>query len=201
LSYGYLNSEVTQGCSVATGANCFVDPADPGATDPLAKPVKAIPAVSGALAALPAAYGFSSAMQQVQTLKGDELPNSPKNKVALNVNYTWDFTPGSLTASASNVWQDQETSSVLNGSEYRIPAYDTTDFRLLWNAATKKYTLIAYVKNAFDTVGYGSSGSTGPTAVYAPITAPTDNLQRTGYNMYHGLIFPRTYGLELQYRF
>ncbi|HEY2661043.1 MAG TPA: TonB-dependent receptor [Caulobacteraceae bacterium] len=202
LSYSYMNSAITQGCNTATYATsvftsgCVVDPADPGATDRLAKPVLAIAPYSGA--AIP---GISSAMQQVQTLKGDELPQSPKNKIALNVNYTWDFSPGSLTASVSNVWQDEEASSVLNGSEYRIPSYDVTDFRLLWNAASKKYTVIAFVKNAFDTVGYGSSGSNGPTAIYAPTATPTADLQRVGYNMYHGLIFPRTYGLELQYRF
>ena len=205
LSYSYLNATITQGCNPGLFATnvyasaCVVDPADPGATDRLAKPVKSIAQYSGAT--FPLIYGFSSAMQQVQTLKGDELPQSPKNKIALNVNYTWDFDPGSLTASVSNVWQDQETSSVLNGSEYRIPSYDVTDFRLLWNDAHKKYTLIAYVKNAFDTVAYGSSGSNGPTAIYAPTATPTTNLQRIGYDMYHGLIFPRTYGLELQYRF
>ena len=196
LSYSYMNSEITQGCNVSTFANCFVDPADPGATDPLAKPVTAIAAHSGAV--LP---GISSAMQQVQTLKGDELPQSPKNKVALNVNYTWDFEPGSLTASVSNVWQDKETSSVLNGGEYRIPSYDVTDFRLLWNGADKKYTVIAYVKNAFDTVAFSGAGSIAPTAIYAPTLAPTANLQRIGYNITRGLIFPQTYGLELQYRF
>lgn len=198
LSYSYMNSAVTQGCNVSTGANCFVDPADPSATDKYAKPVTALPAYSGA--AIP---GISSAMQQRQTLKGDELPQSPKNKVALNVNYTWDFALGSLTGSVSNVWQDEETSSVLNGSEYRIPSYDVTDFRLLWNGDGKKYTVIAYVKNAFNTVAYGSSGSNGPTAIYAPVPTGTytTNLQRIGYNMYHGLIFPQTYGLEVQYRF
>ncbi|MDR3507689.1 MAG: TonB-dependent receptor [Caulobacteraceae bacterium] len=201
LSYSYMNSEITQGCNVSTKTSCFVDPADPGATDKYAKAVKALAPYSGALEKLGTDKGFSSAMQQYQTLKGDQLPQSPKNKIALNVNYTWDFSPGSLTASASTVWQDEETSSVLNGSEYRIPSYDVTDFRLLWNDANKKYTVIAYVKNAFDTVAYGSSGSNGPTAVYAATTGPTDNLQRVGYNMYHGLIFPRTYGLELQYRF
>ncbi len=196
LSYSYMNSEITQGCNVSTFANCFVDPADPGATDPLAKPVTAIAAHSGAV--LP---GISSAMQQVQTLKGDQLPQSPKNKVALNVNYTWDIGPGSLTASVSNIWQDKETSSVLNGGEYRIPSYDVTDFRLLWNGANKTYTVIAYVKNAFDTVAYSGAGSIAPTAVYAPTLAPTPNLQRIGYTITRGLIFPQTYGLELQYRF
>ncbi len=205
LSYSYMNSAITQGCNTATYASsvftsgCVVDPADPGATDRLAKAVHSIAPYSGAV--FPTSFGYSSAMQQVQTLKGDELPQSPKNKVALNVNYTWDFSPGSLTASASNIWQDEETSSVLNGSEYRIPSYDVTDFRLLWNGAGKKYSIIGFVKNAFDTVGYGSSGSNGPNAIYAPTANATYTLQRTGYNMYHGLIFPRTYGLEVQYRF
>ena len=60
---------------------------------------------------------------------------------------------------------------------------------MLWRDAARRYTVIGFVKNVTDEVGYGSSlpNPTGVTAV--------------GARRQVSLIFPRTYGLELQYRF
>ena len=69
----------------------------------------------------------------------------------------------------------------------RLPAFEVADFRLLWKDADDRYTVIGYVKNAFDEVGYQNSTAGSPTAV---------GPRRTVI-----LNFPRTYGLELQYRF
>jgi iron complex outermembrane receptor protein len=187
IDYAYLNTVVTQGCNVATGAYCFADPQDPGATDPYAKPVAGVAPVSGQ-SSLPLPYSIYVA----QTLKGDPLPQSPANKVAIDGAYTFHFTPGSLTVSAAYVWQDQQTSSVFSSSAYRYPAYAVTDFRLLWNDARKRYTAIAFVKNAFDVLGY---------SLATPSASINDMGVRTGYEITRGLIAPRTFGLELQYRF
>src|SRR5581483_2870383 len=155
---------------------------------------------------------FASSFQRFQTLKGDQLPQSPENKIALNGAYTFEFTPGSLTVSATYFWQDSQRSSVFNGTDYVVPSYAVTDFRAVWNDAKARYTVIAFVKNAFDVTGYTTTGVSGPTALYGPVAddalgmvinpvthaVSNNTLQRVGYNMSHGLIFPRTFGIELQ---
>ena len=64
-----------------------------------------------------------------------------------------------------------------------------------------QYTLIAYVKNAFDQKGYTSNGSTTPTAIFDNPNPGTTSLVQTRTAINRGLIQPRTYGVELQYRF
>lgn len=186
-NYSYLNTAVTQGCVAATGDACFADPNDPSATDPYAKPAAGVAPVSGRTS-LPLPFSIYRA----QTLKGDALPQSPANKIAFDAAHTWDFAPGSLTVAAAYVWQDRQTSSVFNSSAYRYKAYAVTDFRALWNDAAKRYTAILFVKNAFDVVGYSNAN---PAAILDNTGA------RIGYSIVRGLITPRTYGLELQYRF
>lgn len=186
-SYSYLNTAVTQGCNAATGVACFADPNDPSATDPYAKPAAGVAPVSGATV-LPLPFSIYKA----QTLKGDALPQSPANKIALDGAYTFDFTTGALTLAASYVWQDRQTSSVFNSGAYRYPAYAVTDFRVLWNDAAKRYTAILFIKNAFDVVGYSNA---------TPAAILDNTGARVGYSIVRGLIQPRTYGMELQYRF
>ena len=59
---------------------------------------------------------------------------------------------------------------------------------MLWNDAQNRYTIIGFVKNAFDEEGYirstrllADGGGLAPRA--------------------SGLIYPRTYGVEVQFRF
>ena len=70
---------------------------------------------------------------------------------------------------------------------YTAPSFELADFRLLWNDAENRYTVIGFVKNALDEIGYGSSTGGSPTPV---------GVRRTV-----SLTYPRTYGMELQYRF
>jgi iron complex outermembrane receptor protein len=73
-------------------------------------------------------------------------------------------------------------------------------------AAAILISVIAFVKNAFEEEGFTSTGSTNPTAVFAnpnqgiPVGGTT-YLRQTGSSITRGLIQPRTYGVELQYRF
>nr|MBP7650711.1 hypothetical protein [Phenylobacterium sp.] len=69
-----------------------------------------------------------------------------------------------------------------------------------------KYTLIASVKNVTDEEGFTSTGSTNPTAVFGNpnpglVVGGTPYLRQTGVAISRGLIQPRTYSLELQYKF
>jgi iron complex outermembrane receptor protein len=185
-SYGYLNTEITKGC-------CFYDPADPSALLASAKPKGGTATTNGVLLVF-------------QDLKGSQLFQSPENKFAFNGNYTFDFTPGSLILSATYTWTDKTIYQPFKDPAFEVPAYGTADFRVLWKDADEKYSIIGYVKNAFDEQGYTSTGSTNPTAVFANpnpglIVGGKAYLQQTGVAINRGLIQPRTYGVELQYRF
>jgi len=183
-SYGYLNTEITRGC-------CFYDTADPGARDPAATPSGGTALSNGTLLVF-------------QTLKGSNLYQSPENKFAFNGNYTFDFEPGSLILSASYIWTDETIYQPFKSRDLVVPAYGVADFRVLWNDAQDRYTLIGFVKNAFEENGYNSTGSTYPTAIFDfpnPGSAANGTLQQTRTAITRGLIQPRTYGLELQYRF
>jgi iron complex outermembrane receptor protein len=163
LSYAYLDSEITEGC-------CFVDNTDPTASAPGAQPRGVFP--DGSIS---------------QTLVGNRLPLSPEQKWTVGANYTWSFAAGSLTAGGLYTDIDDQQSTIWSNPIYTAPSFAVADFRLLWNDADNRYTLIGSVKNAFDEVGYGSSTGGTPTPV--------------GVRRGVSLTYPRTYGMELQYRF
>jgi iron complex outermembrane recepter protein len=166
FNYSYLDTEITDGC-------CFVDTADPGAQAPGARPV-----------------GSAGPGRVAQTVEGNQLPLSPENKFTIGANYTWNFAAGSLTAGGTYTDTDDQQSSIWANPIYTAESFDIADFRLLWNDAQNRYTVIGFVKNAFDEVGYGSS-------------TPAHGGARTavGVRREVSLTFPRTYGMELQYRF
>ena len=166
MNYGYLNTEIKNGC-------CFVDSGDPFALASGARPVGP-----------PLANG-----NQPQSLVGNSLPMSPENKFTVGGTYTWEFSPGNLTASATYSYTDDQQSLVFDNPLYTAPSNEIVDFRLLWKEAQDRYTIIAFMKNAFDEVAYQRSvaNPTTPTAV--------------GTRREVILGIPRTYGLELQYRF
>ena len=185
LSYGYLNTEITSGC-------CYYDPADPSALLPSAQPAGGSVTSGGVVI-------------RFQDLKGAQLVQSPENKVAFNVNYTFDFEPGSLTLSSSLFWTDETAYQPFDNPAFKVPAYSTADFRALWKDVEDRYALIAFVKNAFDEEGFTSTGSGAPTAEFSPAATTTvdgqTTLVQTGNTVPRGLIYPRTFGVELQYRF
>jgi iron complex outermembrane receptor protein len=165
-SYAYLNTEVRTGC-------CYIDTADPTATGPGAQP-------SGAR--LPNG-------SQPQTLVGNSLPLSPRNKFTIGANYTFDLGASTLTVNGTVTHTDDQQSTIWNNPIYTSPANDIADFRAIWRPRDSGLTVIASVKNAFDEVAYQSS-----LANPAAITA-------VGYRQQVILNYPRTYGMELQYKF
>ncbi len=173
LSYGYLDATVRQGC-------CFIDGADPYALQPLARPVGA-PTSSG---------------QQPQSLVGQTVPQSPRNKVGVNGNYTFEFERGSLNLSASLFWKDATYDSVFNRPYSLAPSYTQVDLRLSWNDVHRRYTIIAFAKNVFNTWGYDNLSGTEVTPSFLGGTVPAGTVARTV-----SLTPPRTYGVQLQYRF
>jgi iron complex outermembrane receptor protein len=164
LSYGYMSATIRNGC-------CFVDGADPAALQPGAHPV-----------------GPPSGGQQAQSVTGQTVPESPANKIGLNGNYTFVFQPGSLTLSASYIWKDKTYDSIFNRAAYSLaPSYSQVDLRASWNDADKRYAVILFAKNVFDSLGYDSVAGTVMT--------------NGGVARSISLTPPRTFGVQLQYRF
>ncbi|MBA4793204.1 TonB-dependent receptor [Phenylobacterium sp.] len=164
LNYAYLNTELETGC-------CFVDTADPFATQPGANPVGA-PLPNG---------------NRLQSLVGNDLPLAPENKVSVGGTYNWDFATGTLTAGATHTYTAEKQTTIFAQPGYTAGDTNVTDFRLLWRDIEDRYTLIGFVKNAFDEEGLDSSNVTTPSATGARQTVKP--------------IFPRTFGVEIQYRF
>jgi iron complex outermembrane recepter protein len=160
INASYNDTEITRGC-------CFQDTSDPTGVAPGAKVVNA---ANGA-----------------QTLVGNHLPNAPELKYTVGANYTWNWAPGSFTIGGTYSYTDDLQSNVFSNPVATADSNEITDFRLLWNDANNRYSIIGFVKNAFDEVGYIRSAGSSPTAVGSRRTV--------------GLIYPRTFGAEVQFRF
>jgi iron complex outermembrane receptor protein len=169
LSYGFLETEIKD-------TQCVIDPADTGSTAPDAQ---LCPALVGV--ALP------PGTQRAQLINGGDLPSSPKHKVAFNANYTWEFGAGSLALSGTWTYRDSAHYAVFTREHFRAPSYDETDLRVLFTDAQDRFTLIAFLRNAFDDEGYERADAT-----------------QSSWGVRErelGLTAPRTYGLEAQFRF
>ena len=115
------------------------------------------------------------------------MPSSPKNKAALNANYTFFTNAGNLTLSGTWTYKDEAYYSVFSRGHYLAPSYDETDLRVLWNEPNNRYTIIAFCKNVFDDEGYEAAGA----------SMSAWGVQSRSVS----LTFPRTYGIEAQFRF
>jgi iron complex outermembrane receptor protein len=150
------------------------------------------------------------------------MPQNARNKVALSVSYAWEFEKGTLTPVASYIWRDKQYSSIFERAYDASPSWDQVDLRLTWKDKDNRYSVIGFVKNVFDTLGYdgGASGSritgiysaqtiaalgmkAGTVAAGVPGTfnAVQSNASFNGISTTYPLTPPRTYGVEFQYRF
>jgi iron complex outermembrane receptor protein len=200
FNYSYLDAKITK-------ADGVVDPVDPTAVAAGAKPSVA----GGTCAANPTGSCdvFTGNVQRGQNLDGNHLPNAPRNKVALNVNYTWDISSGSLIGSASYTWRDTQYGSIFDRAYYKSPSYDQLDLRLTYKDKDNKYSVIGFVRNVFDDLGYEGGAGASRRAGFVPgytlgiggagAIAPQPVLQ--GISSTYPLTPPRTYGIEFQYRF
>jgi iron complex outermembrane receptor protein len=221
FNYSYDDAHVTK-------LSGIVDPSDPEALAPQAKPLTALQACTGVGAPTTAKPGLNplcdvntGMVQRPQDLSGNSLAQNPKNKVALAVTYSWELEKGSLSPSVSYIWRDKQFAGLFERSYNAAPSWDQWDARVTWKDKDNKYSIIAYIKNIGDSLGYdGGSSSTRVSGVYSaatiaaagmtaglPGTVPgTFNaVQKTatfnGINTTYNLTPPRTYGIEFQYRF
>ncbi len=173
LTYSYLDAHVTKGC-------CVSDPVDPTATQPGAQP-----AGTSSQGGVDSITGLPT---RGQSLVGQQLPLSPKNKIALNGTYTFNLGKyGDLIASASYLWRDEQYSSFFNRSYNLIPSRDQVDLRVTFRDAKNRFELVGYARNIGDKTDFeGLSGSRSTTGqIYTSYT----------------LTEPRTFGAELRARF
>jgi iron complex outermembrane receptor protein len=219
FNYSFNDAKITK-------LSGIIDPSDPLALQPGAKPLVPLVActdpTAGAIGPCDANTNFA---QRKQDLKGNLLPQAPRNKVAINVNYTFNFERGSLIPSASYIWRDKQYSGLFTRPLSAAPSWDQLDLRLLWKDRDNKYTIIAYVNNVFDQLGYDGGASSGRiSGVYyqstinaagiSPGRASTPTCQpgfaacqgifnglQPGVSQSYALTPPRTYGIEFQYRF
>ena len=183
-TYAFNDSSIQSNCTVTGGVTsgaCFVDSADVLASQPGAKPVANIKG------------------NVVQSVQGSQVPQTPRNKVAINGNYTFEFEPGKLILSASYIWRDVTYSSVFNRGYNEAPSWDQVDLRATWKSKTDKYEIIGYVKNVFDKVGYQAASGASLVQQAAPFGNGSSSFVNIERNF--ALTDPRTYGIELHYKF
>jgi iron complex outermembrane receptor protein len=191
FNYGWTNPEIKK-------APPLVSSLDPYALDPQAKPFGA-----------PAATG-----EQGQDVSGYILPESPKNKIAVNGLYTFNMQDGSkIDTSLSYFWQDISYTSIFNSSYTRVPSWDQWDGRISWTSADQHFTIIGFGRNLLNERGYDSRGAglvegtnkiVPPTQCYtsAATTPPLGGVQAEScYQLNSTYRPPRTYGIELQFRY
>jgi len=156
-------------------APCFLDPVDPTAT----RSPEAVAAAVGC-------GNAPGATSVVQSVVGNQMLGSPHNKLSAAVSYRVSFEPGSLNFTVTDSWRDRQYSSLFSRSYWQTPSYNVVGARIMWAAANNAYNVIGYVTNLTDKLAADAVGaSTGS----------------TGINQAFGYLPPRTYGLEVQYRF
>jgi len=192
----------------------IVDGDDPLALAAGAKPIGPLVLCGDprALASCDSNTGFA---QRPQDLSGNQLPQSPKNKLSFNATYTWELEGGSLSPSVSYIWRDKQYSNLFTRKLGEAPSWDQWDARVTWKDKDDRYSIIAYVKNIGNTLGYdGGASASRQTGVYAqstinalgitpgrPSTPPGVFNGVQGFTTSYALTPPRTYGVEFQYRF
>ncbi|HEX7761666.1 MAG TPA: TonB-dependent receptor [Caulobacteraceae bacterium] len=126
------------------------------------------------------------------SIVGNVLPQAPKNKIAINGNYTFVLDQGKLNIGANFLWRDKSYSNIFTQRWNMAPSWDQVDLRASFTPNGNRYQVIVYVKNVGNTLGYDAAvtGSKRD-AVNFPIN--------TGYNT--SFTPPRTYGIEVHYKF
>jgi iron complex outermembrane recepter protein len=224
LNYSYIDAEIKKGFAV--------DTVDPTAAQPNAQPIHTIAQCQAGGAAVvgdcvvddPTNGLPGGGFQRVQSLKGNDLPNAPRNKIAVAANYTWNFDPGSLTASVSYSWRDNTYGALFQRWYNKAPSWDQWDARFLWKSTSGKYEFIAFIKNILDDTGYDQGATAdrisgqvsnvyGPspagltcspvvTGLGNPLLGQLGTRQCVqGIRKTYYVTPPRTYGVELRYKF
>jgi iron complex outermembrane receptor protein len=89
-----------------------------------------------------------------QNLRGNQLPNAPKNKIAINLFYTWATDFGKFEPSVSYTWRDAQYGNFFTRSYNKAPSWDQVDLRLTWVSTDGAWEAVAFGRNIIGSVGY-----------------------------------------------
>jgi len=174
FNYSYLDAYISKGV--------FADPADPNATAPGATPAftdaQCLAAfgtpIRTATSIFPGnpnapcsvdiytrgnAPGFTPGVNDLgwnkpQNLHGNALPNAPRNKLAINLFYTWQTDFGKLEPSVSYIWRDAQYGNFFQRSYNKAPSWDQWDTRVTWVSEDGSWEAVVWGKNVFGKIGY-----------------------------------------------
>jgi iron complex outermembrane receptor protein len=169
LNYAYLHTTIAD-----MKGQCIQDTADPEALAPGANTT-----------------GCGSFGAGFQNLTGQSLPESPRNKVTATALYRIPVGPGDLTLSGAFIYKSGEYNSPFNRSYNYAPSYTQLNLRATFNDTAKHYTVIVFMDNVANTLGYDAA-----TGILISAPGPNQIIDKL-----ISLTAPRTFGVELQYRF
>jgi iron complex outermembrane receptor protein len=149
---------------------------------------------AGGLVVIPGAPGLGWNRQQ--NLAGNALPNSPKNKVAVNLMYNINTDIGVFTPSISYIWRDKQYGTLFERSYNAAPSWDEVDARIRYVSENEKYEFILYGKNIFDKIGY-DSGAYG-TRLAGTVNQPCGPFCATETNFVQGVNGPVGYNTPVR---
>ncbi len=194
FDYSYLDAYATGGS--------VVDITDPTAMQPGATPDPA---------ATKSPDIYTGGRQTAQLLTGNRLPNAPRNKIALNANYSFDFAGGNVNTSVSYIWRDAQYGTLFTRYYNKAPAWDQYDARVTWNSPNGRTKVIFFGKNIFNTIGYDAGAFSrraagvnvlpGVNAAGKPGLYQVPGIEAVGITSTYSVTPPRTYGVEVDFKF
>lgn len=121
-------------------------------------------------------------------IKGNTMLRVPEKKFDAYVQYGLPLSAdrGTLTFMADYSWIDKVYFSLFEEGTDKAPSYTRVDTRLTWLSAGENWNVSAFCNNVFDDIGIRQIEA----------LSEADNFRRTGT-----LTNPRTYGLEVLYKF
>ena len=120
-----------------------------------------------------------------ESLRGNPIPYSPKNKFTFSPQYTMHFKNADLSLSAVYSYQGSEYDGVFKNPNYRARQYENLSFRALYQPKQTHWTAIIYARNVTNSTQFVYHA---PSLFYPSLTAYTVNP-------------PFIFGGEIQYRF
>ncbi|MBL6854393.1 MAG: TonB-dependent receptor, partial [Alphaproteobacteria bacterium] len=132
-----------------------------------------------------------------QNLKGNQLPNAARNKIAFNIMYNWHTDLGVFTPSLSYVWRDKQYGTLFQRSYNQAPSWDQVDLRVRWASDDDRYEVIMYGKNITNNIIYdtGAIGTRYAGTVHTPCVGGGVPTFFGAYcNMVQGVNGPTGYG-------
>jgi len=122
-------------------------------------------------------------------LKGKQMLQVPEMKGGVYASYALNFADrGQVTFLANWTWIDDVYFSAFEAPQDKAPSYQRTDARITWSSPSTAWTVAGFVNNVFDDIGLRQIDHYG--------AGEDIDFMRSGANTN-----PRTYGVEVDYKF